>query len=90
MKTTKVTNLKGEAGGEYYSDTTAHTGEWDTLLAVGGDATFSAITSNITNLPSNHTITQNIPFHAKVTAFTLASGNVIAYQASAGQPVTNS
>lgn len=78
-KTLDSTLQHGLNGGTYYNDTSPHTGKWYALVAVGGNATMSAITSNITSLPAAHVITQDTSLDAKVTAFTLASGAVIAY-----------
>lgn len=76
----KIVNLRGEQGGLYVNDTSAHTGNFVALKAApGADAVFSAITSNITSLPSNYTIAENDWLLARVTGFTLASGAVIAY-----------
>ena len=69
----------GLAGGNYYNDTSNHSGDWCALKAIGGDAVFTAIKTNIQSLPNNLTITEDDVLFCRVESFTLASGAVIAY-----------
>lgn len=70
----------GLAGGEYYDDTDNHPGDWCALKAIGGDAVFSALKTNIQDLPNTLTITEDDVLFCRVESFTLASGAVIAYK----------
>lgn len=68
----------GANGGEEFSDTEAHNGDWTQLYAVE-DSILSAITSNITNLSQDTPIAAGDRLYALISSFTLASGKVIAY-----------
>lgn len=68
----------GEYGGDYYADTSAHTGNWQGLYAVA-DAVVSSVTCNITNFPSAVTISAGSYIPGVFTAITLTSGKVIMY-----------
>lgn len=76
----RITNLKGDAGGIYITDTSAHTGEWDTIIA------HEAAVANIVCVGTSGTLTAvvlpvGVPFFDKlITSITLASGKVMAYK----------
>lgn len=75
---TNVNNLAGGDGGTYIADTTANTGKWFGIYCIA-DCAFSTLTSNITALPNNLSLTAGQAIYGTFTAITLASGSVIAY-----------
>ena len=78
MSSVNIGNLAGSNGGKYVADTTAQTGTWFAIICIA-DCAFTALTSNITGLPNNLTLTAGQAVYGTFTAFTLASGSVIAY-----------
>jgi len=78
----KITNLKGENGGIYESGTTAITGNFDAILALEATVLASATISNIAGDSfASMPIPAGVIIYGKITAFTLTSGKVIAYNA---------
>lgn len=71
-------SLSGEYGGTYFSDTSAHTGNWSRLQCLTA-CTFSAITGNIASFPTAVAIAAGTVIQGRFTALTLTSGTLIAY-----------
>ncbi len=68
----------GEYGGLYVSGTGANSGNWIEIQVIT-DTIFSAVTSNITSLPTAVTFSAGTRINGVFSAFTLTSGSVIAY-----------
>jgi len=74
----------GLNGGEYINDTASHTGNWFGFMATE-DTVVSSITSNVINLSDitasqdNTTLSANTAIYGNISAITLASGAIIAY-----------
>ena len=79
----EVDNLSiGQAGAVFESGTSAITGDFFAIQIVA-DAVFSLLTSNITgDTITGVTFTAGSTIFARVTAFTLTSGKVLAYNVS--------
>jgi hypothetical protein len=65
-------------GSKYVGNTSANNGTWFAIQALE-DTVFSAVTSDISGLPNNLSLSAGIIIYGNFTAFTLASGKVIAY-----------
>lgn len=81
MSPTKIKNLKGEKGGIYITDTSAHVGDFDSIQALEAtvcDLVSATITGTLTSVP----IPAGSIIFGKFTSVTLASGKVIAYNAA--------
>jgi hypothetical protein len=74
----------GLNGGKYINDTASHTGDFFCIVAIE-DTIIDSITSNVENLSDitasqdNVTIAANSAIYGRITALTLSSGKVIAY-----------
>lgn len=71
----------GTAGADYVGSTVAQSGQTWACIYVLADAVFSALTApDLTGTMTSVTIPAGTPLYIKVTAFTLASGKVLAYR----------
>lgn len=78
MRSSKIKNLKGEAGSVYITDTTAHIANFDTVVALS--AAVAAIeATNISGDLTAMVLPVGVPIYGKITKVTLASGKVMAY-----------
>ena len=80
-----ITNLKGEAGGLYITDTNEHTGAFDAITALEA-ASATLVSPNISGTLTTVPIPAGCTIYGRYTSITLASGKVIAY--NTGTPVT--
>lgn len=76
----RTTNLKGEKGGLYITDTAAHVGRFDAIL-VHEAAVAAVVSENITGTLSAVVLPAGMVWYGKFTSITLASGKVTAYNA---------
>jgi len=65
-------------GSQYVGGTSPATGSWFAIQALE-NTTFSAVSSDITGLPNGLVLAAGTIIYGNFTAFTLASGKVIAY-----------
>lgn len=75
-----IGNLRAENGGDFVNDTAEHTGQWFALV-VEEDAVLTAVTQPyIENSDGRVGISypQGFVIYGETTAFTLASGSVLA------------
>ena len=79
---TKSRNLKGEDGGIYITDTSAHTGSFDAILAHEATVINTATSSNITGTLTTVALPAGFVWYGKFSSITLTSGKVTAYNAS--------
>lgn len=78
----RTTNLQGEAGADYYADSSAHTGNWRAITALEG-AVASLVAENWSGTLTSVPIPAGVTIYAKkFTSITLASGKVVAYRHS--------
>ena len=78
---TNVGNLKGEKGGIYISDTSAHAGEFDSIQGLTA-AVAALVSSNITGTLTAVSIPAGSIIFGNFSSITLASGSVMAYNKS--------
>jgi hypothetical protein len=77
----KITNQKGENGGLYIADTSAHTGIWDAIQAL--EATVAdLVSSNLSGTLTSVPIPAGVTIFGQFSSITLTSGTVIAYTAT--------
>ena len=81
FKGSDVTNLKGEDGGLYITDTAAHTGDFDCIIAHEA-AVASLVSATVDGTLSAVVLPVGLPIFGRFTSITLASGKVMAYYAS--------
>lgn len=74
----RISNLKGDSGGKYISDTTPTTGNFDAIQAVAASVA-ALVSSNITGDLSAVPIPAGAIIYGNYTSITLASGKVFAY-----------
>ena len=74
----RVTNLKGDGGGIYITDTAAHVGVFDCIL-VHEAAVAALVSDNITGTLTAVVLPAGIAYFGRFTSITLASGKVTAY-----------
>lgn len=78
MSNVRVTNLKGDKGALYITDTGAHTGNFDAIQALE-DAVADLVSTNVTGTLTSVPIPAGVVIYGKFTSITLASGKVMAY-----------
>lgn len=78
----RATNLKGEQGGIYITDTAAHVGDFEAIL-VHEAAVAALVSSNITGTLSAVVLPAGMIMYGKFSSITLASGKVTAYNSCA-------
>ena len=81
FKGSDVTNLKGEDGGLYITDTAAHTGDFDCIIAHEA-AVAALVSSNIDGTLTAVVIPAGLAIFGRFSSITLASGKVMAYYAA--------
>lgn len=74
----------GYAGGSYSSSTSAQTGTWACLEAVG-DTVFTSVTGNVSGL-SSFTLKDGRRLYGQFTGYTISSGALLRYNDPAVQP----
>ena len=79
---TKSRNLKGEGGGLYVTDTSAHAGDFDVILAHEASVISTATSSTISGTLTTVALPAGFAWYGKFSTFTLASGKVTAYYSS--------
>lgn len=71
----------GDAGGDVFSDTLAHTGNWASFQAIGDTVIAAATFSSGSGSLAGKTIKSGERIRGPLTAITLTSGSVICYRA---------
>ncbi len=79
MANANIRNLKGEKGGIYITDTTAHTGDFDAITALETAVIAELISDNITGTLTSVPLPAGATIYGRFSSIDLASGKVIAY-----------
>lgn len=81
----RITNMKGNKGGVYITDTAAHVGDFD-MIFVHAAAVGALVSSNITGDLSAVALPVGTYYYGRFSSITLASGKVTAYTAETNAP----
>lgn len=78
----KTTNLKGEAGALFVTDTSAHAGDFESITALTATVIAAMTSSTITGTLAGMTLPAGTTIFGRISTFTLTSGTVLAYNAN--------
>jgi hypothetical protein len=75
----RITNLKGDRGGIYITDTSAHTGDFDAITALEATVVAELVSNTITGTLTSVPIPSGATIYGRFSSIDLASGKVFAY-----------
>jgi hypothetical protein len=79
--TVNVRNLPGLHGADYFADTAAHAGRWQSITALADSVVTLEAGDWGGNAPAGMALPAGVTVHGAFKSITLASGAVVAYRA---------